>query len=318
MTLIQRFGRVDRITTERAEIYLHNMMPDSVVEGETRVRERVSERVQSFHDLIGLDNVIPENGERVNSNSTYAIYDGEMPEESDAISDSLAVAQEANALLNRIRRERPELWQRLWLMPDGLRAKMTAEEHPNAGSTITLVASGDEKRGYAVNSDGDVAELTNAELVRRVACEPGTPAVLLPPDANARVVAAVAALTEELAPKPAEPEPRRRDDQVTRYVNAQLGQLRLDEQADEVYLRRVELLREAFTAELPVSVNQRVRTPMHDETTGQQLLDALASLESELPKPDGSVESRPVPASNTRVVCSIGIVTTQSRPHFKK
>ena len=307
VTLIQRFGRVDRITTEHAEIYLHNMMPDPAVEGETGIRERVSERVQSFHDLIGLDNVILENGERVNPNSIYAIYDGEMPEEADGISDSLAVAQEANALLNRIRREQPELWQRLWLMPDGLRAAMTTEEHPNAGATITLVAGGDEKRGYAVNSAGDIAALTHAELVRRVACEPDKPAVLLPLDTNARVGTAVAALAGELAPKPAVPEPRRSDDQVTRYINAQLGQLRLDEQADAAYLRRVESLRAAFTAELPVSVNERVRALMREGIAGQQLLDALASMESELPKPDGSVESHSVPASDARVVCSMGI-----------
>ena len=141
VTLIQRFGRVDRITTQHEEIYLHNMMPDPTVEGETGIRERVSERVQSFHDLIGLDNVILENGEQVNPDSIYAIYDGEMPEENDDISDNLAVAQEANALLNRIRREEPNLWQQLWLMPDGLRAAMTAEGHPNCGATIALVLS---------------------------------------------------------------------------------------------------------------------------------------------------------------------------------
>ena len=309
VTLIQRFGRVDRITTEHAEIYLHNMMPDPAVEDEIEIRGRVSERVQSFHDLIGLDNVILENGERVNPDSIYAIYDGEMPEEDDGISESLAVAQEANALLNRIRREQPEPWQRLWLMPDGLRAAMTVEDHPNAASTITLVASGDEKRGYAVNSEGDVAGLTNADLVRRLACEPDTPAIPLPPDTNSRVSAAVAALAEELAPKPAEPEPRRRDDRVTRYINRELGQLRLDDQADASYLRRVESLRAAFTAELPVSVNELLGTLMRDGVTGQQLLDALTAIRHELPERDDNGKNKPPSASAARVVCSMGIKT---------
>ena len=310
VTLIQRFGRVDRITTEHDEIYLHNMMPDPAVESATGIRERVSERVQSFHDLIGLDNVILENGERVNPESIYAIYDGEMPEETDGISESLAVAQEANALLNRIRREQPEVWQKLWLMPDGLRATMTADEHPNVGSTIALVTSGDDKRGYSVNSAGDVTELTHAELVRRVACEPDTPAVPLPPDTNARVSAAATALAEELVPKPAEPEPRRRDDQVTRYVNRAIGQLRLDDHADAAYLRHVESLRVAFTAELPVSVNERIRALMREGTAGQQLLEALTAIAPELPKSESSGESQPKPAGDVRVVCSIGIVPT--------
>ena len=309
VTLIQRYGRVDRITTEHTEVHLHNMMPDPAVESEIGVRERVRDRVQAFHDLIGLDNVILENGERVNPESIYGIYDGEMPEERDDLSESLAVAQEANALLNRLRREEPELWQRLWLMPDGLRAAMTANDHPNDGATLTLVASGDEKQGYAVNSSGDIVALTHAELVQRVRCEPNTPASHLPADTNSRVKAAVTALRVRLTPKPAKPEPRRRDDQVTRYVNRELGQLRLDDQTDAAYLRRVEGMRATFVAELSTSVNERIRAMMREGTSGQQLLDALAAMAPELQKQDHQEESRPPLTNALRIVCSMGIAT---------
>ena len=71
--------------------------------------------MQDFHDLIGLDNPILETGDRVNPESIYSIYSGEMPEEEDSITDSLAVAQEANALLNRVQREYPETWQKVVL-----------------------------------------------------------------------------------------------------------------------------------------------------------------------------------------------------------
>ncbi len=308
VTLIQRHGRVDRITTGHEVIYLHNMMPDPAVEDEIGLRETVGNRVQAFHDLIGLDNVVLENGERVNPESIYSIYDGEMPEERDDVTDSLAVAQQANALLNRIRREQPALWQRLWLMPDGLRAAMAAGNHPHADTTITLVASDDARQGYAASSEGSVAKLTPAELVRQVECEPDTPAVPLPPDTNSRVGAAAAALVEQLAPQPVAPEPRRRDNRVTRYVNSQLGQLLLDGQANATDLRRLEILRATFTAGLPVSVNERISALMRDGATGQQLLDALANMAAELPKPDGAGESQPPPTGSVRVVCSMGIV----------
>ena len=307
VTLIQRHGRVDRITTEHEEIYLHNMMPDPAVEDEIGIRETVGNRVQAFHDLIGLDNVVLENGERVNPESIYSIYNGKMPQEPDNVTDSLGLAQEANALLNRIRREQPELWQRLWLMPDGLRAAMTEFDHPNVGSTLTLVAGGDVKQGYAVNSDGTVTELTHAELVKQVQCEPDTPAIPLPGDTNARVGAAVAALVEKLAPQPITPEPRQRSDRVARYVDNQLSQLRLEDQADAAYLQRLERLRAAFTADLPFSVNERIRALLRDGATGQQLLDALTAMESELPKSAVAGETRLQPASDTRIVCSMGI-----------
>lgn len=307
VTLIQRYGRVDRITTEHEEVYLHNMMPDPAVEDTIGIRQTLGNRVQAFHDLIGLDSAILETGERVNPDSIYSIYDEEMPEEQDSITDSLAMAQEANALLNRIRREQSELWQRLWLMPDGLRAAMAAEGHPNADATIALVAQGDAKQGYAVESGGTVTELTHAELVRQLECEPVTPAIPLPPDTNQRVGRAVAALAEKLAPGPTALEPRRRDSQVTRYVNTQLGQLRFDAQADPTHLQRLEEMRAAFTAELPHSVNERIKTLMREKADGQTLVSALARMLEELPKAEEATSTERQPDSTTRVVCSMGI-----------
>ena len=86
-------------------------------------------RVFSY-DLIGLDNPILETGERVNRKSIYSIYNGEMPAEEDSITDSLAVAQEGNALLNRVRRENPETWQKVILLPKGLRSAMSGKDTP--------------------------------------------------------------------------------------------------------------------------------------------------------------------------------------------
>lgn len=311
VTLIQRYGRVDRITTEHTEVFLHNMMPDPTVESSIGVLERVRDRVQAFHDLIGLDNVILENGEHVNPDSTYGIYEGEMPEEQDDISENLAVAQYANALLNRIRREEPELWQRLWLMPDGLRAAMHREDHPNEGSTITLLTNGDTKQAYAINSDGDVAELSHAELIWQLECRPQTPPQPLPPDTNYRVTTTVEALAEELAPKPVALEQRQRDNQVTRYLRAQIAQARQASSGDRDRLRLLETLRRAFDQDLPYSVNERIRSLRRDGIEGDEFINALIAMRSDLPTtaaPDQLDEPQRRLSTHTRIVCSMGIV----------
>ena len=185
---------------------------------------------------------------------------------------------------------------------------MTADGHPNAGSTITPVTRGDEKHGYAVNSNGDVAELTQAELVRQVECEPGTSAVPLPDDTNERVSTAAAALADAMVPKPVSLEPRLRDDQVTRYVNLQLGQLRLDDQTDIPRLRHLETLRVVFNGELPVSVNEKIRTLLREGVEGEPLISALTAMLTELPKPDQSDEPPRGVNINIRIVCSMGIL----------
>ena len=311
VTLIQRYGRVDRITTEHTEVHLHNMMPDPEVESTIGVRQRVRNRVQAFHDLIGLDNVILENGEHVNPDSIYGIYEGEMPQEQDDISESLAVAQFANALLNRIRREQPDLWTELWLMPDGLRAAMTQEGHLYSGSTITLLTNGDTKQAYAVNSAGQVNELSHTQLVREVECAPDTPTQPLPPDTNYRVTTAVAALAEQMAPQPVALEPRRRDNQTTRYIRTQIAEARQASSNDPERLRQLETIRRSFDQDLPYSVNERVRALRRDGIEGDEFISALIAMRSDLPAtaaPDQLDEPQRRLTTLTRIVCSMGVV----------
>ena len=313
VTLIQRHGRVDRITTEHDEVYLHNMMPDPQVEESIGIRGTVRNRVQDFHDLIGLDNPILETGERVNPDSIYSIYNGEMPEEEDSITDSLAVTQEANALLNRVRREDPETWQKVILLPRGLRSAMSKEKHPNHGRTVVLTTSSNTKQGFAVGSDLEATELTHAELVRQLECEPDTERVDLPEDTNARVTAATEALVK-LLERPRILEPRTRDDQVAAYINQelrQLRQIRMGEDPNPGFLRHLEALRRAFNEELPLSITDRIRAMRRRGVEGMELTDELSRMVDELPKSEAAAEVRPVRDRRVEILCSMGIVPTE-------
>ena len=118
--LIQRFGRIDRIGSEHAEIYLHNMWPDLEVDEDLALTDRLNNRIQMFHDLIGLDNRLLTDAERLNHADMYRIYEGgEMPDMGDGF-DEASAAQRAQALLQRIQRESPELWREIIELPDGL------------------------------------------------------------------------------------------------------------------------------------------------------------------------------------------------------
>ncbi len=120
--LIQRFGRVDRIGTEHAVINLHNMWPDVAVDAGLSLTERLHKRIQSFHDLIGLDSKLLSEAERLNVNAMYRIYDGkQIPDLEDGL-DEVAANQRAVALLQRIQEENPELWRTITELPDGIRS----------------------------------------------------------------------------------------------------------------------------------------------------------------------------------------------------
>ena len=123
--LIQRFGRIDRIGSEHDVIHLHNMWPDTAVDEELDLTERLHNRIQSFHDLIGLDSKLLSDAERLNENEMYAIYNGDMPEAEDGL-DEVAANQRAIALLQRIQDSDPDLWKTITNLPDGIRSALSA------------------------------------------------------------------------------------------------------------------------------------------------------------------------------------------------
>ncbi len=149
--LIQRFGRVDRIGTAHTEIELHNMWPDTDVDTSLELTDRLHERIQSFHDLIGLDSKLLSDAERLNENAMYRIYvDNELPDLDDGL-DEIAAHQRALALLQRIQDEDPDLWRTISDLPDGIRSAL------EAGVTITKGESDADGRPVASIDGGQMA-----------------------------------------------------------------------------------------------------------------------------------------------------------------
>ena len=124
--LIQRFGRIDRIGTEHDVINLHNMWPDTEVDAELDLTDRLHNRIQSFHNLIGLDSKLLSDAERLNDDAMYRIYEGkELPDMDDGL-DEVAANQRAIALLQRIQDGDPDLWETITNLPDGIRSALHA------------------------------------------------------------------------------------------------------------------------------------------------------------------------------------------------
>ena len=98
--LIQRFGRVDRIGTEHEIIHLHNTWPDLDVDSQLSLTERLGNRIQLFHDLIGLDNRLLSESERINAADMYRVYDQNQLPESDDTLDDVSAHQRAVMTLN--------------------------------------------------------------------------------------------------------------------------------------------------------------------------------------------------------------------------
>ena len=345
--LIQRFGRVDRIGTAHTEIYLHNMWPDLDVDEDLELTVRLNNRIQMFHDLIGLDSRLLSENERLNNTDMYSIYEGKELPELDDLLDEVSAAQHSQALLQRIQRDDPELWKTITELPDAIRsalevhtpqddiadglnddfiqAPMLVEgaqmpmgaafeaepspfDAPGSGETLALLATGEVKACYAVGADLRPRQITPAQFVAAAECQTDTPPATLPTDTNQRVTAAFEVFQREKAQRLGSIR-RRSDTRNRRYLSRQLNLAMEQAVADEVGARGIATLRRIFLGDLTSQVESHLTEIRSLQVTGSALLTRLQALRERyrLNPPDDANQSAPLPQV-IRVVCSDGLV----------
>ncbi|MCY4575119.1 MAG: helicase-related protein, partial [Chloroflexi bacterium] len=318
--LIQRFGRVDRIGTEHQTINLHNMWPDRDVDAELDLTERLRRRVQSFHDLIGLDSKLLHESERLNLQAMYRIYGSqEMPDEDDGL-DEVAANQLAAGRLQRIQDEQPDLWRTITELPDGIRSALrviTAPsdndpspfDAPRQGETIALFSSNGVRACYAIDDALNPRAISPAQFVAAAECAPDTPAEQLPPKTNERVMAAFETFRSEFRQRLGQVR-RPRDTQTRRYINRELNLSRGLAANDHDKTRQIDDLRRIFADFHTPQVENALTEIRTIQLEGDALLVRLQALRERyrLSPADVATEDQPMDAHIVRIACSDGLV----------
>ena len=345
--LIQRFGRVDRIGTEHDVIHLHNMWPDTAVDADLSLTERLNRRIQTFHDLIGLDSRLLSDAERLNANAMYRIYEGkELPEIDDGL-DDVAANQRAIALLQRIQEDDPDLWRTVTSLPDGIRSALAVRDgqaeadnssyaqnalaiegaqaplispetvgafpspfdSPTAGETLVLLSAGGISNCYAVGSDLQPRAISPAQFVAAAECVPETPAEHLPDGTNERVMAAFQTFRTDFQRRLGRAR-RPRDTRARRYVSRQLSVAAREANGNSTDARQIDVLRRIFTADLPAQVESALSEIRELRLEGPAFRTRLEALweRYRLNPPEDSDGPRQPEPQVVRIVCSDGLV----------
>ncbi|MCY4576177.1 MAG: DEAD/DEAH box helicase, partial [Chloroflexi bacterium] len=318
--LIQRFGRVDRIGTEHQTINLHNMWPDRDVDAELDLTERLRRRVQSFHDLIGLDSKLLHESERLNLEAMYRIYGSqEMPDEDDGL-DEVAANQLAAGRLQRIQDEQPDLWRTITELPDGIRSALrviTAPsdndpspfDAPRRGETIALFSSNGVRACYAIDDSLTPRAISPAQFVAAAECAPDTPVEVLLPKTNERVMAAFETFRSEFRQRLGQVR-RPRDTRTRRYINRELNLSRGLTANDPDKTRQNDDLRRIFADFHTPQVENALTEIRTIQLEGDALLVRLQALRERyrLSPVDAATQEQPVNAHIVRIVCSDGLV----------
>jgi HKD family nuclease/superfamily II DNA or RNA helicase len=344
--LIQRFGRVDRIGTAHETIYLHNTWPDTDVDAELSLTTRLHNRIQSFHDFIGLDTQLLSETERVNPTAMYRIYEqNKLPEQDDTL-DEVAAHQRGIALLQGIQQNNPELWRVITTLPDGIRSALPAPEPPTVDQaivefqhsfgrsvqrpltipvretgvrslldelgrdeTVVLLKEGDRAMGYVVGADLQPRPLSPGALLTAMECAPNTAPRPLSTDSNSRVMAAYETARRSAAARIGRARRPSTDTRLRRYLNRHL-QLAHEAAKDEPEeLARIDMLQRIFLDHLPNTVLAELEEARRMELTGSSLVRRLEALrERRRLNPSEPSDAGPAHVEVMRIVCSDGLV----------
>lgn len=315
--MIQRFGRVDRIGTTHQEIYLHNTWPDTDVDAELSLTERLRRRIQAFHDFIGLDTRLLSESERLNPGAMYRIYEEKRLPEQDDVLDEVSAYQRGVSLLQTLQQEDPHLWRTITELPDGIRSALPARvasaddraliefqkafefqtvqlpltspqaevgmprtqlDDPEAGETVVLFKHGERASAYAVGSDLAPRRIAPGQLLAAVECEPDAAASPLPEDTNARVMAAYEATRREAETRLGRTRRPGTDTQVRRYLSKQLRLAREEREGEPEELRRIGILQQIFLEHVPPPVVEELKETRRMELTGAALIGRLEAI----------------------------------------
>src|SRR3989337_1074684 len=118
------FGRIDRLGSEYDVIFGFNFLPETGIERNLGLRQKLRNRIQEIHDTIGEDSTILDHTEQLNEEAMYAIYEkkgGQLSLFEDE-EDEFVDLNEAEKILRQLQKDNPAEFDRIAALRDGIRA----------------------------------------------------------------------------------------------------------------------------------------------------------------------------------------------------
>ena len=299
--LIQRFGRIDRIGTEFDEVFGFNFLPETALEKNLGLKEKLQRRIQDIHDTIGEDASILDPGERLNEDAMYAIYEQSGGRLADFEEEDGLDLSEAEEILRQLRADDPDEFQRIQELRDGIRSSVSTSSE----RTFVFCRSGRYRQLFLLDKKGDIATRDTGEILRELRCEPTAGASPLPKNHNARVSAVTDLFRSEVKQREAELRHRPGLTQGQRYGLREL-QAVYSTTEDELIRRELEALEQAFRLPVPAVLARQLNSLRRNGVTGDDLVKHLQELFHEYGMKSWTRDRTEDPGDDleVRVVCS--------------
>jgi superfamily II DNA/RNA helicase len=280
--LIQRFGRIDRIGSEHDVIYGFNFLPETGIERNLGLKQKLRNRIQEIHDTIGEDSAILDRSEHLNEEAMYAIYEKNgvqlsFFEEEDELLD----LNEAEEIMRQLRQENLAEFNRIAGLRDGLRTAMPSTQK---GLYVFCEAFDPERREvksyqqlFFIDIKGENISRDIPRILGAIKCGPELDGTAIPSGYNAAVMKIKRLFSEEVKHRQAEREHTLSLTHGQRYVLKELRVL-FGLTKDEDRKGKINLLEKAFRSPITEAIKRELNRIRRNGMTGDHLLKSLEEL----------------------------------------
>lgn len=272
--LIQRFGRIDRIGSEHDEIYAYNFLPETELEKQLGLHDKLHRRIQEIHDTIGEDAKILDQSEQINDEAFYAIYQGQVGELEEEGDGDFVDLTEVEEMLRQLKESDPDTFQRIAALRDGVRC---GRQLAGQGSAIVLCRAENFRQLYQVDATGAVVTRDIGRILKLLQCEPDTPPMPVSDAHNGLVSGTFDRFAQEVAQRWSEQRHTVKLTVTQRYVVEQLRLLYAQSTSTDIQ-RQITLVERAFIQPLTQAVKKELNLVKQRALAGKELLAVLENI----------------------------------------
>lgn len=163
--IMQRVGRINRVGTEYEQIYVFNFFPTAQSNKHMPLKDRILEKLQSFHDTLGEDYKYLSDEEVVSSQKLFEDLTSNLNAEEQSTSPELAYL----AVIRQIRDNDKALFERIKKLPKKSKTGRFSDMI-SGKATITFIRKGALKE-FIITGE-DTKQISFIEAVRYFECTP--------------------------------------------------------------------------------------------------------------------------------------------------
>jgi superfamily II DNA/RNA helicase len=282
--LIQRFGRIDRIGSDKDVIYGYNFLPELGIERNLGLTQKLKNRIKEIHDTIGEDAAILDKTEQLNQEAMYAIYENNGKQLSlfdTEDEEEFLDLNEAEEILRKLQKDDPGEFERIANLPHGIRsAKFSTQK----GTFVFCEASDPNRpdiKGYQqlflVNEKGEIISRDIPLILGTIKADSTTPTQKLPKNHNEIVMHIKSQFAEEVTHRQSERQFNHRMTQGQKYIVRELKVFFKSIKDEEIKVM-VNIIEEAFRYSTNQAINRDLNKLRRNGFTGKELFEQLKKI----------------------------------------